>query len=106
ERPALAATVADRAGHEREEQYRPELERADHSEPERRVRQLEHEPGLADTLHPGADQRDELAGDEQPEVAVGEGPEGPGDAGHQCTVTLCFCGMFYDVSSVPATPGS
>src|SRR5437899_3453157 len=73
--------------------------------PSRRVRQLEHEPGLADALHPGADQRDELAGDEQPEVAVGEGPEAPGDAGHRCTVTLCFCGMFYDVSSVPA-PGS
>src|SRR5207245_3492012 len=66
---------------------------------------VEHEPGLADTLHPGADQRDELAGDEQPEVAVGEGPEAQGGAGHRCTVALCFCGMFYDVSSVPPAPG-
>ena len=35
--------------------------------------QLEDEPGLGDLLHPGPDQRDRLAGEEQPVVAVAEG---------------------------------
>ena len=33
----------------------------------------EDEPGLGDLLHPGPDQRDRLAGEEQPVVAVAEG---------------------------------
>src|SRR5205823_11586821 len=42
---------------------------------ERRVRQLEHEPRLADALHPRADERDDLAGPEQAVVAVTERPQ-------------------------------
>ena len=34
--------------------------------------QLEDEPGLGDLLHPGADERDRLAAEEQPVVAVAE----------------------------------
>jgi len=34
--------------------------------------ELQHQPGLADLLHPGAGLRNELAGKEQPEVVVPE----------------------------------
>ena len=73
--------VADRAAEEREEQDRTELERADEPQPERGVGQLEHEPRLADALHPRADQGDELPAPEQPEVAMTEGAQARGN-GH------------------------
>ena len=47
------------------------------AEVEGRIGQRQHEPAERHRLHPGADQRCALAGDEQPEVAVrqGAGPE-------------------------------
>jgi hypothetical protein len=39
--------------------------------------QLEDEPGLGDLLHPGADQRDQLAGEEEPIVAMVERRDAP-----------------------------
>ena len=44
-------------------------------EPQRIVGQLEDEPGLGDLLHPRPDERDELADEEQPVVAVAEGAD-------------------------------
>ena len=55
-----------------------ELGDGDEPERERLVRQLEHEPGLGDVLHPGADQRGALPGVEQPVVAVAEGSQAVG----------------------------
>jgi len=75
EDPPLAQAVAQRAAHRREQQDRRELQRAHEPELKRRAGQLEHEPRLADALHPGADQRDELPAPEQPEVAMPEGAE-------------------------------
>ena len=45
----------------------------DETEPERIVGQLKDEPALGDLLHPRPDERDRLAGEEQPVVAVAEG---------------------------------
>ena len=72
---ALAPAVAQRAAHGREQENRRELQRVHEPELERRARQLQHEPRLSDALHPRADERDELAAPEQPEVAMPEGAE-------------------------------
>src|SRR5262249_22041798 len=55
----------------------------DQAQPESRVGQLEHEPSLGDVLHPGADVGKEVAGPEEPEVAVAEraGERNPNDRG-------------------------
>ena len=72
--PPLAHPIGDGAGQEREEQHRAELKRAEQPELERRIGQLEHEPRLADALHPGPDERHDLAGKEQAVVPVTERP--------------------------------
>jgi len=61
---------------ERSEEQRRDLSReADEAEEQRGVREPVDEPRLRDLLHPGPDQRDELAGEEEPEVAVPERAE-------------------------------
>src|SRR5437773_1916379 len=45
------------------------------AELEGRLRDLEHQPRLRHALHPRADLRDQLAGPEEPEVAVPESAE-------------------------------
>jgi hypothetical protein len=70
--PALRQAVGEGAGDERQQQHRRELQRADETETERRVGELEHEPGLGHRLHPGADERDELRNPEQTKVPVPE----------------------------------
>ena len=55
--------------------HRPELGDRDKPEPQRIVRQLEDEPRLGDLLHPRPDERDQLAGEEEPVVAVAEGAD-------------------------------
>ncbi len=71
----LAEAVAERAPDRREEQDGRELQRVHEPELERRPRQLQHQPRLADALHPGADEGDELPTPEEPEVAMPEGAE-------------------------------
>src|SRR5439155_11612860 len=70
--------VGEGAGEERQDEHRRELQRADETQAERRVRQLEHEPRLRHRLHPRADQRDELTEPEQAEVAMTERAQGGG----------------------------
>ena len=55
---------------EREEQHRQRLQRAHQTELPGAVGQLQHQPGLPDALHPGADQRDHLAKPEQTIIAL------------------------------------
>ena len=69
---ALRERVGEHAREQPEHHDRDELGGRDHPEPERVVGQLEDEPGLGDLLHPGADQRDRLAAEEQPVVAMAE----------------------------------
>src|SRR5439155_1402851 len=71
----LAHPIDEGAGHEGEGEHGRVLQRADQPEPERRVRQLEHQPGLPHRLHPGPDQRDELTGPEQAIVTVTQSPQ-------------------------------
>ena len=68
--PALGQGVRGDAGEQAEDHDRDELGGRDDAEPDRIVGQLEDEPRLGDLLHPGPDQRDRLAGEEQPVVAM------------------------------------
>jgi hypothetical protein len=72
---ALGEAVRDGAGHEGEAEHGRRLERADEPQPERRVGELEDQPGLRHTLHPGADERDELAREEEAKVPMIEGTQ-------------------------------
>src|SRR5262249_46295007 len=75
EDPTPREAVHQRPRHEREEQERPELEGPEEPEPERRVGQLEDQPGLRDRLHPGAELGDDLGAEELAEVPVVESSE-------------------------------
>ena len=50
-----------------------------------RVGQAVDQPGLRHVLHPGPHQRDDLAADEQPEIAVAQRPKRVRDAGSRLT---------------------
>ena len=69
----LGSVSARTPGEQPEDHDRDELGGGDDPEPDRIVRQLEDEPGLGDLLHPRADERDRLAAEEQPVVAMAEG---------------------------------
>jgi hypothetical protein len=56
EQAALGQAISQRAGEERQDEHRCELQCADQPQEERRVGQLEHQPGLGDGLHPRSDQ--------------------------------------------------
>ena len=62
--------VGDRAADERERGDRERLDERERSDGDRRVRQLEHEPVRSDLLHPRPDERDAVAGEVEPVVAV------------------------------------
>ena len=70
EQLALIYVVSNYAADESKEQDRKRRGKADHAEPESRVGKLQHQPALGDVLHPGADVREEVAGPEEPEVAM------------------------------------
>ncbi len=72
ERLTLGQGVGDDAAEEAEDEHRQELAGGHDAQRERVVGQRQHQPALGDRLHPGADQRDQLAGEEEPEVAVCE----------------------------------
>ena len=71
----LRQGVRQDAGEQAEDHDRDELGGRHDAQPDRVVGQLEDEPGLRDLLHPGPDERDRLAGEEQPVVAVAEGAQ-------------------------------
>ena len=74
---AVAVPAIDEdAGERSQEEGRHLAGEADQAEQEGRVRaaEAEDEPAGGDARHPGADQRDALADEEQPVVAVGQGP--------------------------------
>ena len=75
ERLAFRQLVGDDATEQAENDDRPELGDRHQAEPQRIVRQLKDEPGLGDLLHPCPDERDELAAEEEPVVAVTEGAD-------------------------------
>ena len=70
--PALREVVGDHAAEQAEHQHRRESAHGHETERERIVGELEDEPALGDGLHPRADERDQLAEEEQPVVAVAE----------------------------------
>ena len=86
----------------------PERERADR---ERRARQLDHEPGERDVLHPRARERHELAGEEDAVVAVPAKaaerarPQGEGDRRHAFASTS-FMRAGRAASTVSSSPAS
>src|SRR5205814_9453717 len=73
---AFAKAVGERAREERQHEHRRELQRAHEPETERGVGQLEHQPRLRDRLHPRPDERDELAREEEAEIAMTERAHG------------------------------
>ena len=77
---ALRQPIGESAGQEGEAQHGSELQRSDEAELEGGVGQLQNEPGLCDTLHPGSDQRDQLAGDEETEVTMVESAQTGGES--------------------------
>ena len=78
--PALGQRVGDDAGEQAEQQDGDELGGDDDAQPDRVVGQRQDEPRLGHLLHPRADERDRLAGEEQPVVAMAEGAQ-PADRG-------------------------
>ena len=72
---ALGQPVSERAGDDREEQDRPELQRADEPESQGRVGELQDQPGLRHRVHPAGHERRQLRHEEPPEVAVVEGAQ-------------------------------
>jgi len=79
EQCAARAAVGNHARPERERQHWRELRERQEPEHERRAREPVHEPALRHRLHPGADERDELAAEEEPEVAMPERAEAVGE---------------------------
>ena len=67
---AVVDPVRDDAGDEAEDREGDEAAERERADRQRRVGQLDHEPGERDVLHPGAADRDHLAGEEEPVVAV------------------------------------
>ena len=76
--PAVVA-IGDDAADQREQHDRQLAEEIVEPEVERRVGQLEDQPGLRDLLHPVADGRGEGAEPQDAEVAVVEGGKGAAD---------------------------
>ena len=76
---SLLEAVHDRPGVEGEGNERDRPDEVHDPEVPRRAGELVHEPVLGDRLHPGADQRGELAEEPEAEVAVAQPPERRGD---------------------------
>jgi hypothetical protein len=70
----LGQPVGEGPGDDREEQDRPELQRADEAQQQRRVGELQHQPRLGDRVHPSGHHRSQLGHEEAPEVGVVERP--------------------------------
>src|SRR5690606_12406216 len=73
---ALVGTVRDHTGPGAEEEHGAELRGGEQPEGEAAVGQLQHQQRLGDHVEPGADLRDALPDEEQPEVAVPQRFEG------------------------------
>ena len=67
---AQVEAVDHRADRKAEERHRQELGKGERSDGERRSGQVEHEPVRGDLLHPRADERDTVADEVEPVVAV------------------------------------
>ena len=83
DQPPLVDAIGDHARIRREDQYRHHLQRDDEAELRARAGQRVDQPALGDRLHPGAHERDALAGVPAPVVRVGErreraAPDGSG----------------------------
>ena len=76
QQPALLRPVGDETGAGADEQHRPELRRRQQTEGDAAVRQLQHQKRLRDQRQPVADLGDELAAEEEAEVADPQGVEG------------------------------
>ena len=68
--PAVVDSVGDDACEQAEDGEGDEAAEGEQSDGDRRARQLDDEPGERDVLHPGAADRDHLAGEEEAVVAV------------------------------------
>ena len=73
--PARVEPVGEDAGKEAEHAERQELAEDEDADRDRRSGQLEHEPRHRDVLHPRSRDRDRLADEEQPVVAMPEAGE-------------------------------
>ena len=74
---AVATPAIGEGARERSDNERGELVgEGDEPEHESRARHLVNEPAHGHPLHPGADQRDPLPGEEQAKVAVAKSPQG------------------------------
>ncbi len=76
---ALGEPVRDGTGDEGKAEHGRRLERVDEPQLEGRVGELEDQPCLRHALHPGSDERDELAREEEPIVPMIESAEGGGE---------------------------
>jgi hypothetical protein len=73
QRLPLGEHVGEDPGEQAEDHHRQELRGGDHAQPQRiAVGDRQHQPGLRDLLHPRPDQRDGLATEEEPVIAVAE----------------------------------
>ncbi len=68
--PMPIGAVRHHAADRRNQKHRNLAGEPDRPQQQRRSRQAIHQPRLGDRLHPGADQRDQLAGKEQLKVAM------------------------------------
>jgi hypothetical protein len=102
---SLGEAVGEGAAEEGKDGDGEELEGGDGAEGERRAGKLEDEPGLGSGLHPGADERDELADEVDAVVVDGEGSELAGGDGAE-GAGLGKCGGFGAGPGPGGGPGS
>ena len=68
QQPALVGSIGDETAPRTEEQHGSELRGGERPEGDPAIGELEDEQGLRDEREPVADLRDQLSGEEQPEV--------------------------------------
>ena len=66
--PAIVESIGEHAGEGTEDEQRRELQSDSDAESIAAIRQLEHQPRLRERLHPGADGRQQLTHEVDPEI--------------------------------------
>ena len=79
--PLAVVAVGNDASDGRHDEDRNLAGKSDRPQQQRRTGHAIDQPGLGHGLHPGADQRDELTGEEQLEIPVPQGAHGQGQPG-------------------------
>jgi hypothetical protein len=95
DRVAAIPTIRQDSGHGRDQSCGDLGGEPDYPQEKGRLGQLVHEPEGRDLLHPGADQGDPLAEEEQPEVAMDKGTPQTPQPRHLLVISYVACRCRY-----------